>query len=459
MVIEQILHEDLGCASYLIIDQGEAAVVDPKWQIGEYLEKAATAGAEIRHVLETHNHADHVSGRRRLAAVTGAEVHLPSDAPDGVRDGYVVHVGELELLAVATPGHRPEHVSYIVREDGVTRALIAGDSLLVGDVARPDLAVEADEGAAAMWETLHRLLELNDDVALYPAHVGGSLCLSSANGSSETSSTLGHERATNTRLAAPDVEAFTADLTAQLPVRPPSVARVVAINLEGAAEPPILPVLDVAKLAQLQSAGVAVLDIRDPAEFDTAHLASSINLCARISSFGARGDWVTASDEQIVIAADSVEAGRDAAELLRSAGVWKLAGVAVVDVDGWRAAGLAIAEGQSVGAEWVLARLKAGTVTLVDVRDSYEWDAGHVSGAVSLPMSQLADGLDPGVEIKPPVAVVCAAGLRAALAASVLRRRGYAPVWRVTDGIARLLEGQPSGSQVSEQSTPAAGSL
>jgi glyoxylase-like metal-dependent hydrolase (beta-lactamase superfamily II)/rhodanese-related sulfurtransferase len=457
MVFEQILHEDLGCASYLIIDQGEAAVVDPKWQIGEYLDKAAAAGAEIRHVLETHNHADHVSGRRRLAAVTGAELHLPSES--GVGDGYLVRVGGLELLAIATPGHRPEHVSYLVREDGVTRALIAGDSLLVGDVARPDLAVEAQEGAAALWGTVHRLLELDDSVELYPAHVGGSLCLSSNNASSETFSTVGHERVTNERLTARDVETFTAELTAQLPVRPPSVAKVVAINVEGAAEPPLLPLLTAAELEPLLAGGLCVLDIREPDEFDRGHLEGSLNLCARISAFGTRGDWVSGGDEQIVIAADSVEAGREAAELLRAAGVWNLAGLTVVDLDGWRAAGLPIGEGQAVGAEWVLARLKVGTVTLVDVRDPHEWEAGHVAGAVSLPLPQLADGLDPGVEIKPPVAVVCAAGLRAALAASVLRRRGYSPVWRVTDGIARLLEGEPGASQDSGQAAPAAGSL
>jgi hydroxyacylglutathione hydrolase len=397
MVIEQILHQDLGCASYLIIDQGEAAVVDPKWQIGEYLEKAAAAGAEIRHVLETHNHADHVSGRRRLAAVTGAELHLPSEAPGGVRDGYLVQVGGVELLAVATPGHRPEHVSYIVGDGGVARALIAGDSLLVGDVARPDLAVEANAGAAALWGTLHRLLELDDDVELYPAHVGGSLCLSSASASSETCSTLGHERATNQRLAAPDVETFTSELIAQLPVRPPSVAKLVAINVEGASEPPTLPLLTPAELDLLLADGVCVLDIREPAEFDAGHLAGSLNLCARISAFGTRGDWVSGGDEQIVIAGDSVEAVRNAAELLRSAGVWKLAGLTVVDVDGWRAAGLPISQGQAVGAEWVLARLKAHTVTLIDVRDPYEWEAGHLAGAVSLPMPQLADGLDPGL--------------------------------------------------------------
>ena len=417
MVIEQILHQDLGCASYLIIDQGEAAVVDPKWQIGEYLEKAAAAGAEIRHVLETHNHADHVSGRRRLAAVTGAELHLPSEAPGGVRDGYLVQVGGVELLAVATPGHRPEHVSYIVGDGGVARALIAGDSLLVGDVARPDLAVEANAGAAALWGTLHRLLELDDDVELYPAHVGGSLLMTFAG--------MG----------------------------------TVAINVEGASEPPTLPLLTPAELDLLLADGVCVLDIREPAEFDAGHLAGSLNLCARISAFGTRGDWVSGGDEQIVIAGDSVEAVRNAAELLRSAGVWKLAGLTVVDVDGWRAAGLPISQGQAVGAEWVLARLKAHTVTLIDVRDPYEWEAGHLAGAVSLPMPQLADGLDPGVEIQPPVAVVCAAGLRAALAASVLRRRGYSPVWRVSDGIARLLEGEPSASQASEQNRPAAGSL
>src|SRR5213082_3404993 len=145
MYFRQILHPDLGCASYLIADRGVAAVVDPKWQIDDYLAAALDAGAEIRHVLETHTHADHVSGRRRLAGATAAAVHVPADPADpaapGLRAGDVVGVGSLELLAIASPGHRPEHLAYLVRSDGRASMLLSGDSLLVGDVARPDLAV------------------------------------------------------------------------------------------------------------------------------------------------------------------------------------------------------------------------------------------------------------------------------------------------------------------------------
>ncbi|MGH2885534.1 MAG: MBL fold metallo-hydrolase, partial [Solirubrobacteraceae bacterium] len=255
MYFRQILHDDLGCASYLIADRGEAAVIDPKWEIDEYLKEAARAGAEIRHVLETHNHADHVSGRRRLAAATGATLHVP-DRPGrpGVRDGDVVRVGEVELVALASPGHRPEHLAYAVHRRGEISLLLSGDSLLVGDVARPDLAVDAAEGAQAMWHTVRRLTALGDHVELWPAHVGGSLC-ASRSASSATSSQIGQERRTNPLLRLDDPAAFTSELTHSMPARPPNVARVVALNLEGAADPGPSAVLDAGRLARALADG------------------------------------------------------------------------------------------------------------------------------------------------------------------------------------------------------------
>jgi hydroxyacylglutathione hydrolase len=252
----QILHPDLGCASYLIADHGEAAVIDPKWEIDEYREAAADAGAEIRHVLETHNHADHVSGRRRLTAATRATAHVParSDQP-GVWDGDTVRVGELELVALSTPGHRPEHVAYLVRDEGIPRLLLSGDSLLVGDVARPDLAVAAEEGARALWDTLKRLLALGDQVEVWPAHVGGSLC-ASRSASSATSSTIGQERQGSPLLAFDDAAAFTAEVTRRIPARPPSVERVVSLNLRGAADPGPVRELDANALGRFLGDGV-----------------------------------------------------------------------------------------------------------------------------------------------------------------------------------------------------------
>lgn len=438
MYFRQILHPDLGCASYLIADCGQAAVIDPKWEIDEYREAAADAGAEIRHVLETHNHADHVSGRRRLTAATRATAHVPA-GPDqpGVRDGDTVRVGELELVALSTPGHRPEHVAYLVCDEGIARLLLSGDSLLVGDVARPDLAVAAEEGAPALWDTLKRLLALGDEVEVWPAHVGGSLCASQS-ASSATSSTIGQERRGNPLLSLDDAAAFTAEVTRRMPARPPSVERVVSLNLHGAADPGPVRELDANALGRFLGDGVCLLDIRDPEGFDAGHVDGSINLPAGGRGLGTRAGWAAGTDEPIVLIAPSLDAGQSAAELLRAAGVWNLAGLSVADHPAWKAAGLPLRIGGAVPPDRLMPRLRARAVRLIDVRDPAEWSTGHIAGSRNLPLSELGDGRDTALALEPPIAIVCASGARAALAASILRRSGHDPVWRVSGGIEQL---------------------
>lgn len=436
----QILSPDLGCASYLIADRGEAAVIDPKWAIDEYLQAATQARAEIRHVLETHNHADHVSGRCRLAAATGATVHLPGGSDEHrVREAEIVRVGEIELVVLASPGHRPEHVAYAVRERGEVRMILSGDSLLVGDVARPDLAVDAVDGAEAMWHTLRRLMAFGDDVELWPGHVGGSLCASRA-ASSATSSTIGHERRTNLLLSLTDPAAFTAELTHAIPARPPNVERVVALNRVGAVDPGVVPELDSRALAQALADGVCVLDIRDPEAFDAGHLPGSINLPAGGSGLGTRAGWAMGAEEPVVLVAPSIEAGRATAELLRAAGLWNLVGASVEDTPAWNGAGIAVRSADALAPDDVVARLDRGTLSLLDVRDPAEWSDGHVERSRSLPLSELGDGLKGAVTVVPPIAVVCASGVRAAVAASILRRRGHDPVWRVGGGVEALAQ-------------------
>src|ERR671918_289412 len=184
MFFRQVLNDDLGCASYVIADGGQAAVIDPKWEIEDYLQLADEHGFRIAHILETHNHADHVSGHGRLAAATGARIYVSADA--GVEyehvplaDGDSVAVGEIQVTALATPGHRPEHMAYLVADGGRTAEpwlAVTGDSLFVGDLARPDLAVEPEEGARGLFRSVRRLLELEDFAEAWPGHVGGSLC-------------------------------------------------------------------------------------------------------------------------------------------------------------------------------------------------------------------------------------------------------------------------------------------
>jgi glyoxylase-like metal-dependent hydrolase (beta-lactamase superfamily II) len=242
VLFRQFLNEDLPCASYVIAGGDHAVVVDPAWVIDPYLELAARRGLRIVGVLETHLHDDHVSGRAQLAAATGATVYLPAqtgatDRHETLRDGDLLAVGGVEIETLGTPGHRPEHVSYLVRERGRSvepRLLLSGDSLLVGGVAWPDLAVdgldEVIEAALQLHRSLRRFLNLPDHVEIWPGHVGGGDYLHDC-----LSSTLGYERHTNEGLLL-DETAFVRAVILRTPVRPPTAEAVVGRNRSPFAE-------------------------------------------------------------------------------------------------------------------------------------------------------------------------------------------------------------------------------
>src|SRR5918999_451007 len=224
MIFRQITHDDLGCASYFVGDEnaGVAAVVDPKLEIDEYLHLARSLGVSIEHILETHNHADHVSGHGRLAAATGALIHVHALAGaeyehEPFEDGWELVLGDVVVRALHTPGHRPEHTAFalIDRTRGAEPwAVLTGDSLFVGDVARPDLAVEKHEGAAGIFRSLHdTLLALPDSCEVWPGHLGGSLC-GGPGMDLKVASTIGFERAAQPLLAQRDEAAFVRDVLA-----------------------------------------------------------------------------------------------------------------------------------------------------------------------------------------------------------------------------------------------------
>src|SRR4249919_3589557 len=240
MIFRQLVHDDLGCASYLIGDEdaGVAAVVDPRLDIDEYLRLARFLGVRIEHILETHNHADHVSGHGRLAAATGARIHIHREAGaeyehEPFDDGWELELGSVKVRALHTPGHRPEHTSFALVETARGSepwAVLTGDSLFVGDIARPDLAIEKADGARDIFRSLHgRLLPLGDDVEVWPGHLGGSLCGGPAM-DMKVSSTIGYERRHNELLAIDGEDAFVARATANLRPQPPNFRAIVAIN-------------------------------------------------------------------------------------------------------------------------------------------------------------------------------------------------------------------------------------
>jgi glyoxylase-like metal-dependent hydrolase (beta-lactamase superfamily II)/rhodanese-related sulfurtransferase len=439
MMLRQILNEDLACASYLVADGGVAAVVDPQWDVREYLRIARFHRLRIAHVVETHVHADHLSGRARLAAATGAAVHLPAgsgaaDPHAPLDEGDVIALGGLELRVLATPGHRPEHIALLAADRGRPFALLAGDSLQIGDAARPDLATDAVAGARALWASLRRLDELGDDVELWPGHVGGSLCGGSAL-SGRTVSTLGNERRRNRVLGLPDVESFVGALTERLPPRPPTASRLVRLNRN----PPhgsggTRPRLDARSVQRLLDDGAILVDGRPGEEFDRAHPPGAVSLDAGRPGAGTRAGRALDPELPLVVSAESDGAAERLALALEAVGFGGVLGVLEGGLPGWLAAGLPGAAIESISVDALAAELRRGEATLIDVREADEWARGHAEGSLSLPLSAM--GMLPWLELEDGVrpVVACSTGLRSGLAASLLARAGRHDVRRVAAG-------------------------
>lgn len=448
MFFRQVLYRDLGCASYVFGDDGEAVVVDPRWDIDVYLEIAREQRLRIVGVIDTHDHADHVSGRTRLAQVTGAWARRPAGAPGAAGEGTAageeiaagdrVSIGSLWIEAIAAPGHRPEHLALAVgdvaRGEGPWMVL-TGDSLLVGDVARPDLAVEARDGAAELHASLRRLLSLGDHVELWPGHVGGSLC-GGAHLSGKTSSTLGYERRCNPLLTLDQPE-FVDAVTSSVPTRPPNVQRIVGLNRRGGGDAPAAaPMLEVGGMIGALRRGVIVLDCRAPEAFDEAHVAGTINLPVSSPGVGTRAGWTLDPLEPVVVVAADEAAGRRMETALQAVGFWAVSGIALADPRAWNGHGLPVARADSWDLAQLADSLRTDAVELIDVREPEEWRDGHVAGSRHLPLHRLRDvpaAADPPAMAR-PTAVACAGGIRAAFAASVLRRAGRQGVVRVAGG-------------------------
>jgi hydroxyacylglutathione hydrolase len=443
MFFRQVLHDDLGCASYVVAGGEEAAVIDPKWEIGDYLTLAEEQGFRIAHVLETHNHADHVSGHGRLAAATRATIHLSAEAGaefehSPLRDGDAVSVGEVTITVLATPGHRPEHLAYLVADTSRTDApwiVVTGDSLFVGDLARPDLAVEPEEGAHGLFRSLRRLLELEDFTEVWPGHIGGSLC-GGAGMSEKPASTIGFERRYNRFAALADESEFVRELTGTLTPQPPNFERIVELNrgplLTQSVE---LDGLSPARVDELRAAGAALLDGRDTLEFDAAHIPGSVNVTMVHAAVGTRAAWVVDPESDVVVTAASDEDARRLGRLLEAVGFRRLRGYLAGGVSAWRDAGLELASTPALDPAGLAERLRRNEVELLDVREADEWEEGHVEGSRHLPYHDLRDGIPADLRRNgKPLAVACSTGNRSAIAVSLLARAGVENVIHVTDG-------------------------
>ena len=445
MIFRQIPHDDLGCASYLIGDNdaGVAAVVDPKFEIDEYLELARYLGASIEHILETHNHADHVSGHGRLAAATGATIHIHRDAGaeyehEAFDDGFELELGALKVRAIHTPGHRPEHTAFALidtsRGEGPW-ALLTGDSLFVNDVARPDLAIDKEAGAHGIFESLHeRILSLPSETEVWPGHLGGSLCGGPAM-DMKPSSTLAFERAHNPMLQVEDQQRFVEQAVGSLGPQPPNFEAIVELNKgelvpQGVELMPLTP----RQVEQKRSQGALLVDVRTDLQFDDGHISGAVAIPATQAGFGTRLAWLADRDQEIVLVGRDDDDARRAGTLALAVGIRRLGGFLHGGMTEWRREQRSVERIERVELEDLPERTQSNPeLQILDVREQSERDAGYIPGSLFEPWHDIHE-LPEGVDAARPVAVMCASGQRAAVAASLVQRHGAERVLHVVNG-------------------------
>jgi glyoxylase-like metal-dependent hydrolase (beta-lactamase superfamily II) len=441
----------LGClahASYLIGSGGEAAVIDPQRDADIYLADAKAQGFAIKYIIETHCHADFVSGHHELAARTAGKVYFGSRAAVKfdfvpVSDGDEIVMGDVTLRFIETPGHTPESISILVfdraKSSTIPDAVLTGDTMFIGDVGRPDLLgsrMPASELAGMLYDSLHKkLLTLPDGVKVFPAHGAGSMC--GRNLSSETSSTIGEQRRTNYALQAMSRDNFIKMMTTDLPEAPSYFSRDVQINLEGPAlmdelpEPVALPAEEVQKM---QGAGHVVLDTRPSAQFGTGHIPSSLNI-GLSGQFASWAGSLIKPHAQIIIVAEELDGVREARIRLARVGIENVSGYLDGGVLSWHRAGLPLAVTEQISVEELKHRIDERSIdTIVDVRRPPEWSGGHIVQAVHMPLNHLAETAG-SLNRDSKVAVICASGFRSSIAASVLEQMGFGKVSNVVGGM------------------------
>jgi hydroxyacylglutathione hydrolase len=440
----------LGClahASYLIGSEGEAAVVDPQRDVDQYITEAAALGFKVKYVIETHLHADFVSGHRELASRTGADIIFGSKAGAtfphrAVQDGEEIRLGRVTLRFIETPGHTPESISILVIDNQVSpqpQKVLTGDALFIGDVGRPDLAggrgYTAEQMAAMLYDSLHKkLMKLDDAVEVYPAHGAGSMC--GRNISKETSSTIGEQRRFNYALKPMPKDDFVRMMTVDLPEAPAYFPRDAEINRTGAASLEELPrprELSPEEASSLARQGHLILDVRSSAAYGNGHVPGALNI-ALSGQFATWCGTLIATGTPIVLVADNVAEVDEAVTRLARVGIESVAGYLRGGMHAWDQAGLATEAIAQMPVDELHSRIAEGAdLQVVDVRRPGEYNNGHAPGAVNVTLAHLDEEASQ-LEANRPTAVICQSGYRSSAATGILARRGFKNVFNVVGG-------------------------
>jgi hydroxyacylglutathione hydrolase len=434
--------KELGNASFVVADPDskQAVVIDPVRDVDQYLTHAETLGLKVTRALDTHVHNDFVSGARELKALAGS-------ATDPLHPDEEVSLGSVSIRAMYTPGHTPDHKSYVLVENGTPKALFSGGAVMVGGTARTDLFgphMAAHLGLESLRTLQVRLRGLPDEVAVYPTHGSGSFC--GISGGSGHHTTLGHERMTNPYFTTTEVIQFLARILDQHRY-PDYYADMSAINVAGApllGRHPAPPrKLKADEVAALKEQGAAVIDIRRGRDYDRGHIPGSYSVSLQPGeAFSAWVGWLIARTRQIVLVGGSDQQQRDAQTQLHRIGFDNIAGALDGGVEAWEASGRSLSEFETATIEdmgrWILS---GEEVTVVDARDDHEWGSGHVPGAVHMYVPDVPHHAD-DLPRDAPVAVHCGVGYRAGIAASLLEQAGFNKIIHVNapyeDWVTRL---------------------
>ena len=444
MIFQQILNEESGCLSYLIgcAEAGEAVVVDPgRDRVGEYIRIARKKGLRITRIVETHTHADHISGNRDLAVATKAEilVHRAAGAAFdhvAVEDGAEIEIGNVQLGIRHTPGHTPDSICLVVTDRSrgdVPWFVLTGDTMFVGSLGRPDFG--GAQAAETMWDSLNRvLLPLDDSVEVYPAHGAGSLCGRAM--SSKTGSTIGFERRFNALLRARSRSEFVDLLMDGIPAKPPSFDKIVAKNRGllpiAAAKPRPYSARETHEAVR---DGAVVLDVRDPATYGEGHVPGALNVWIESPQFADRVGWFVPAGASIIVVPPSPSDLDRAVGALARVGIDEVVGYLQNGMVDWRSEHLPVETVPQITAhdleQWLGERKD---LLVIDVREPFEWLEGHIDHALHLPMME---AVKRAAEVAPdrPKAVVCAGGLRSSTVISGLKRAGLGDFYNVTGGM------------------------
>jgi hydroxyacylglutathione hydrolase len=464
MLLQRFYDDTLAQASYLIgcAATGEALIVDPNRDVDQYIEAAEAEGMRITHVTETHIHADFVSGARELAHRTGARLYLSDEGgPDWayafaqgagavlMKDGHTFMVGNIRIQAIHTPGHTPEHMSFVVTDTPATdvpMGALTGDFVFVGDVGRPDLLERAagfegtmERGARQLFRSLRAFRRLPDHLQIWPGHGAGSACGKALG--AVPSSTLGYERIANWALRIDDEDAFVPEVLAGQPEPPKYFAEMKRINRDG---PRLLGALrrparvPLARVTELVRSGAFVVDTRAAADFAAGHLAGTINIPLN-RAFTTWAGWLVpyTRDFYLIVDHDRAQAVDEVVKDLALIGLDRIGGFLALDereLEAWRATGGRLEAVAQITPDELQRRLADGGVAVIDVRGRAEWETGRLPGAPNIPLGYLGDRLSE-VPATGTVVLQCESGSRSAIAASVLQARGGRDVANLVGGI------------------------